>query len=304
MIERPAADSTGAPMPSSHAPLLFVLAAGLSGCDHLETLESIFARKVDAKEIEDDIASSLRKERLAIASITCPRSEKARKGVSFECAGVAADGTEFAVAVEMKSRSGYSWKLVGQRVDPTRLAAVLLEETGAQFDCGAQPRVAVAGVEIVCRSGDDVVTYAYLDDAGDMRMSGLSSKKVARDLETSLERDGVPIRSLVCPQGKRGTAGESFACNGEAEDGAKFTVAVRMTEGNDIEFEIVETLFDPAVMSEQGFDCGKTKRIAVKGLEIPCKDGEDAFTIAFVDDEGGLEIIEGKRRATPRVPPS
>jgi hypothetical protein len=249
-------------------------------------------------------ASSFRKEGLAIASITCPRSERARKGVSFECAGVAADGTEFAVAVEMKSRTGYSWKLVGQRVDPTRLAALLLEETGAQFDCGVQPRIAVAGVEIVCRSGDDVITYSYLDDDGDVRMSGLSSTKVARDLESSLERDRLPIRSLVCPQGKRGTAGESFACNGEAEDGAKFTVAVRMTEGSDMQFEIVEALFDPAKMSEQGFDCGTSMRIAVKGLEIPCKDGEDVFTIAFVDDEGGLEIIEGKRRATPRLPPS
>ncbi len=129
----------------------------------------------------------------------------------------------------------------------------------------------------------------------------LDAKKLSTQIEETLEKDGVQIKSITCPEGKKDKEGESFECTGEADDGTKFRVTANAKGGGNVAWELVGRIIDPAELqknlkdkSGRDFDCGTAKRIAVKGVEVDCKSGGETVAIVFNDDVGDADIAEKK----------
>src|SRR5574338_1047022 len=74
----------------------------------------------------------------------------------------------------------------------------------------------------------------------------IDDKKLATQIEEFLEKDGVQIKSISCPTGKKDKDGEIFECEGEADDGTKFKVTAKAKGGGNVEWELVGRIIDPA----------------------------------------------------------
>jgi hypothetical protein len=130
----------------------------------------------------------------------------------------------------------------------------------------------------------------------------IDDKKLATQIEEFLEKDGVQIKSISCPTGKKDKDGENFECEGEADDGTKFKVTAKAKGGGNVEWELVGRIIDPAELHKtlaeksggRDFDCGTAKRIAVKGVEVDCKSGGEVVAIVFTDDKGDADISDKK----------
>ena len=125
----------------------------------------------------------------------------------------------------------------------------------------------------------------------------LDTTKLNAQMEATLEEYGVLIKSVSCPEGKKNKEGETFECTGEAEDGTKFRVAASVKAGGEVKFDLVGRVIDPAdvqgrlaAQTGRKLDCGTAKRIAVKGVEIACKDANGVIAVVFTDDEGNNEF--------------
>jgi hypothetical protein len=129
----------------------------------------------------------------------------------------------------------------------------------------------------------------------------IDDKKLSTQIEEGLEKDGVQIKSITCPKGKKDKDGESFECDGEADDGTKFKVTANAKGGGNVAWELVGRIVDPSELhatlqknTGRDFDCGTGKRIAVKGVEVDCKSGGDVVAIVFTDEKGDADIAEKK----------
>lgn len=278
-------------LPRTIALSMLVLVAGPAGCDQLANLG-----KLDPKRMSDQIETTLEADGAAIKTITCPEGQEDKDGVTFTCNGEAEDGTKFEVKASAQGGGAFSWKLTGRIVDPAELQRALKEDVGVEFDCGKQKRIVTKGVEMDCKHGEDVVAFKYTDDDGGREIIGLLPKQAAIFVEKALEGEGVGIKSVTCPPGKKD--GDLFECDGEADDGTKFKAKIDSTNGM-LRYALVGRIVTPEVIHENlktktghDFDCGKGKRIAVKGVEIDCKSGSDVVAIKYVDDEGAVEVSE------------
>lgn len=140
-------------------------------------------------------------------------------------------------------------------------------------------------------------TVSTLTLAAGLLGCDLDTTKLNAQMEATLEESGVLIKSVSCPEGKKNKEGETFECTGEAEDGTKFRVAASVKAGGEVKFDLVGRVVDPAdlqgrLVAQTGrkLDCGAAKRIAVKGVEIACKDDAGAVSVVFTDDEGNNEF--------------
>lgn len=126
----------------------------------------------------------------------------------------------------------------------------------------------------------------------------LDPAKISASIEGGLEERGVKVKSVTCPDGKKDKSGDTFECEGRTEDDTVFKVAITAKGGGNIEWNLVGKIVDPDELktnlkqkSGREFDCGKEKRIAVKGVEVDCKEGNTVVAIKFKDNEGDAEIV-------------
>lgn len=127
----------------------------------------------------------------------------------------------------------------------------------------------------------------------------LDSTKMAKEIEKGLGEQGVTVKNVVCPTGKKDKDGETFECDGQDESGTMFKVSVAAKGGGNVTWNVIGRVVEPSELegrlakkSGRTFDCGDHKRIVVKGTEIDCKEGATVVAVRFTDNEGDAEIIE------------
>ena len=123
----------------------------------------------------------------------------------------------------------------------------------------------------------------------------LSAEKLETQIKKEFEEKGVTLKEVTCPKDKKDKAGEEFECQGETEDGTKFTVAVKAKGSGAVQWDLMGKIVEPGEIQDNlkksgtEYDCGKSKRVAVKGVVIKCTAGNKTVNVKFTNDEGQYE---------------
>jgi hypothetical protein len=142
------------------------LVGGLCGCE----------MKLDPKKIDEIITGMFKQASLEVATIDCPKNQKAKKGEVFECEVTVKPSVKVPVTVEVTDNSGtVNVKTKFKVITPAKLAKEIEGKLGGQgvsatVDCGTEVRVAMPGTTFSCTasSGAEKRTLAVsVDDKGE-----------------------------------------------------------------------------------------------------------------------------------------
>lgn len=126
----------------------------------------------------------------------------------------------------------------------------------------------------------------------------LDAGKIEKSITDELQGKKVKVKSISCPKDKKMAKGDKFTCDGEAQDGTKFTVNVTQEDAGNIKWELVGRILDPADIEKDlsgkfpggGFKCGSDVVIVKKGSVVECKGAEHKVKLTYKDDEGNADV--------------